>query len=157
MTTLLTPEQVVCSAFAESECLSADVVTEADIVAATSRYITPIVGQSMVEKLAEQEYPTLMDEYVAPALAAAVRAVIQPIINLRTGDSGLVAPKGESFTTPSQSSVTALQQRLKCRQRELLKRLSEHLNNCSEEYPEYDPECNILNRCSLDGGFVQIF
>ena len=154
MNRLITPEKVIQLAFGEAEYLSEQAVSDADIVAATSRYIRPIIGQKLAERLVENSYPELLDEYVAPALAAAVRYMVQPLINLRTGDSGLVAPKGECFGTPSKEATAELQLRLKCRMRELLRRLSDHLN--SNSYAEYNADCNILNRCFIDGGVVQI-
>ena len=157
MNRLITPEQVIQSAFGEAEYLSAQAVSDADIVAATSRYIAPILGDELVQRLADGHYAELLEEYVAPALAAAVRYMVQPLINLRTGDSGLVAPKGEYFAAPSKQATAELQQRLKCRMRELLRRLSDHLNGNSKSYAEYNYECNILNRCLTDGGVVQIF
>ena len=156
MNRLVTPRQVVDLAFGEAEYLSEQAVSDADIVAATSRYVVPIVGEELAERLAEGEYSELLNEYVAPALAAAVRYMIQPLISLRTGDSGLVAPKGDYFAAPTKEAVAELQLRLKCRMRELLRRLSDHLNINSRSYAEYSADSNILNRCLIDGGVVQI-
>ena len=38
----------------------------------------------------------------------------------------------------------------------LLHRAAEHLRAHRDEFPEYDPENDIFNRCTTDGGFVQI-
>ena len=40
--------------------------------------------------------------------------------------------------------------------RTLLHRAAEHLRAHRDEFPEYDPENDIFNRCTTDGGFVQI-
>ena len=40
--------------------------------------------------------------------------------------------------------------------RTLLRRASDYLENHRDEFPEYRPEKNILNRCTTDGGFVQV-
>ena len=40
--------------------------------------------------------------------------------------------------------------------RMLLHRAAEHLRAHRDEFPEYDPENDIFNRCTTDGGFVQI-
>jgi len=40
--------------------------------------------------------------------------------------------------------------------KELLHRAAEHLRAHRDEFPEYDPENDIFNRCTTDGGFVQI-
>lgn len=157
MRVVITPEQVVALAFGECNYLSADVVSVADIAAAQSRYIVPIVGEELLEMILEGDYGELADEYVAPALAYATRLIVQPAINLRMGDSGLVAPRGDAMQSPGESAVEALMGSLKIRTRQLLKRLSAFLNQNIDTFPEYKPECNVLNRCSIDGGFVQIF
>lgn len=155
MKRLITPEQVVSLAFSDAEYISVATISDSDIDAATNRYILPIVGQSLVDALLEQNYSALLEQYVAPALAFAVRHSIQPTLNLRTADRGLLAPRTDNYTTPSQSAVITYRSSIKNRMRELLCRLSDHLN--SAEYEEYNPKQNILNRCSIDGGFVQIF
>ncbi|MBQ7310587.1 MAG: hypothetical protein IJW88_03570 [Alistipes sp.] len=155
MKRLITPEQVVSLAFSDAEYISVATISDSDIDAATNRYILPIVGQSLVDALLEQNYSALLEQYVAPALAFAVRHSIQPTLNLRTADSGLLAPRTDNYTTPSQRAVITYRSSIKNRMRELLCRLSDHLN--SAEYEEYNPKQNILNRCSIDGGFVQIF
>ena len=157
MRTVITPEQTVALAFGEGNYLSADIISSADIAAAQHRYIVPIVGEELLDMILDGDYSELVGEYVAPALAYATRLIVQPAINLRMGDSGLVAPRGEAMESPDESAVEALMGSLKIRTRQLLKRLSAFLNQNSEDFPEYKPESNVLNRCSIDGGFVQIF
>ena len=155
MKPLITPEQVISIAFCEAGYLDPTTISEVDILAATNRYLLPIVGQQLLDALLEQRYVDLLDNYVAPALAFAVRHTVQPTLNLRTAEGGLTAARTESSTTPAQSAVDSYSGSIKSRMRELLVRLSDHLN--SGCYTEYNPKYNILNRCSIDGGLVQIF
>jgi len=157
MNMLITPEEVIRLSFRESEYLRSTTVLEADIVAATDRFITPIIGQTMVEQLSLGDYRELMSDYIAPALAASVRLLIQPLLNIRTEEAGATSPRTDSTQQAPQSAMLALHNSLKQRARQLLKRVSDHLNKNADKYPEYDPKSNILNRCSINGGFVQTF
>ena len=96
MNMLITPEEVIRLSFRESEYLRSTTVLEADIVAATDRFITPIIGQTMVEQLSLGDYRELMSDYIAPALAASVRLLIQPLLNIRTEEAGATPPRTES-------------------------------------------------------------
>lgn len=155
--TLISPEQVLELAFGHSYDLSPQNITPSDIAAATSRYITPVMGQQLMQCVMEGKYPDLSQQYVAPALACAVRLMVQPSLNIRTADSGLIAPRGETMTPPSTAAAQQLMHSLKIRTRELVGRLSDHLNTSCNLYAEYNPKNNILNRCSIDGGLIQIF
>lgn len=153
MKTLITPEQVIAIAFSESEHILTSTISPADIAAATDRYILPIMGQSFINSMLAGRYAEVLSDYVAPALAFGVRVIVQPTINVRTADVGLVAPTGEVIRAASQSAAEALQHSLKIRMRQLLRRLSRHLSSVG--YAEYDKTKDVLNRCSIDGGFVQ--
>ncbi len=129
--TLITAEKVIEIAFEGSPYTPASAITDADIIAAQQRYITPIVGEDLMAALANGSYPTLLNEYVTPALAECVRIECNLI------------------TAP-----TTRRERL--RARAMLKILSDHLNDNSASYSDYSSSDNVLNRCSCDGGFVQI-
>ena len=83
MRTIIDSSQVVALAFGEAEHLSNQVASSADIAVATERYIAPILGQKLTDALIEGKYSDFVEEYVAPALAFAVRLIVQPAINLR--------------------------------------------------------------------------
>ena len=78
MKNLITNEQVISLAFADGEYLSPEVVLDSDIASATSRYIIPIVGAELYEALLNGSHQSLLDDFVAPALAMAVRTMISP-------------------------------------------------------------------------------
>ena len=156
MRTIIDSSQVVALAFSEAEHLSNQVASSADIAVATERYIAPILGQKLTDALIEGKYSDFVEEYVAPALAFAVRLIVQPAINLRIGDSGLVAPRGEAMEPPQAEAVRGLQRSLRVRTRQLLKRMSAFVEQNRGQFVEYEPMCNIFHRCTIDGGVVQI-
>ena len=78
MKNLITNEQVISLAFGDGEYLSPEVILDSDIALAEDRYIVPVVGAELHQALLDGSYPTLLDDFVAPALAMAVRTVVQP-------------------------------------------------------------------------------
>ena len=111
MKSLITPAQVVATAFGDSEYIAPEVIVEADIAAACHHYITPIIGPTLLEALLDGRYPALLDNYVAPALAFAVRCSIQPSLNVRTCEQGLSLPAGggsASTTAAAEALVASL-------------------------------------------------
>lgn len=153
---LVTNQEVVALAFGDGEYLSAEVVSESDIAVAEERYICPIVGKKLYEKLLSGDYTSLREEYVAPALAMAVRVMIQPALNVRTGQCGLSVSASMRSDSSTKSAVDTLQRSLVKRRRALCRRLSNYLNAHASEFPEYDKRGDAMQKCVLDGGYIQI-
>ena len=84
-----------------------------------------------------------------------LRAVLQPRLDVRTGQCGTVAPKSAAYQPAGTQALRELQRSLRRQARTLLRRAAEHLETHAAEFPEYDPHKNILNRCTTDGNFVQ--
>ena len=156
MKNLITNEQVISLSFGDGEYVSPEVVLDSDIASASFRYIIPVVGAELHQALLDGSYPTLLDDFVAPALAMAVRTMIQPTLNLRTGQLGLQISSSLRADSSTKSAMQTLQKSLRLRRQTLLKRLSDHLKNHASEYPAYNPDNDALQNCSIDGGFVQI-
>ena len=155
MNTLVTPLQVLKLAFGEGEYLPPEIIAEADIAGAEQRYIVPVVGRALYEKLLAGSYPDFRTEYLASPAALFTRAVLQPRLDVRTGQCGTVAPKSAAYQPAGTQALRELQRSLRRQARTLLRRAAEHLETHAAEFPEYDPHKNILNRCTTDGNFVQ--
>lgn len=120
------------------------------------RYIVPVVGRALYEKLLAGSYPDFRTEYLASPAALFTRAVLQP---RSTSAPGSAARRLRNPPMPSRPGDTArrhLRRALLAQARTLLHRAAEHLRAHRDEFPEYDPENDIFNRCTTDGGFVQI-
>ena len=156
MKTLITNNDVVALAFDGAEYVSPQSITPVDIAVATTRFIAPIVGSSLLEALGEGRYPTLLEEYVAPALAMGVRVVVQPSLNVRLTTAGLTAPNSSTTSAASTAASTEISRSIANRLRYLCHRLSDHLEYLAEEYAEYDSDSNPLKRCCIYGGVVQV-
>ncbi len=156
MKTLITPLQVLRLAFGGGEHLPPETVTEADIAGAERHRIVPVIGQTLYEKLLEGSYPEFRDEYLAAPAALFTRLAVQPRLDVRTGQCGTTAPRTACGQPAGEATLRALRRSLRTQARAMLRRAGEHLFAHRDEFPEYDPENDILRRCTTDGGFVQI-
>ena len=156
MKNLITNEQVISLAFGDGEYLSPEVILDSDIAAAASRYIVPVVGAELYEAMLDGSHKALLDDFVAPALAMAVRTMIQPALNVRTGQLGLQISSSLRADSSTKTAMQTLQKSLRLRRQTLLKRLSNYLKTHASEFPEYNPSNDVLQKWSIDGGFVQI-
>lgn len=155
MKTLITPLQVVSLAFGDGEGLPPETVTEADIAAAERRYIVPVIGWKLYGRLLGGACPAFTAEYLAAPAALFTRVAIQPRLDIRTGRCGTTAPRS-SFAQPAdETALRALLRSLRTQARTLLRRAADHLAAHRDEFPEYDPDEDILNRCSIHGNLVQ--
>ena len=155
MQNVITNEQVISLAFGDGEYLAPSVVLDSDIDSATHRYIIPIVGKELYAQMLEGSHTTLLDDFVAPALAMAVRTLIQPALNVRTGQAGLYIPTSTRSDTATRGTINGFHKSLRLRRDALLKRLSDYLREHASEYPSYDADRDILQRYSTNGGYVQ--
>ena len=156
MKTLITNEQVISLAFGDGEYLSPSVVLDSDIDSAAHRYLLPIVGKELYKEMLQGSHATLLSDYVAPALAMAVRTMIQPALNVRTGQGGLHIPSSARSDTSIKTTSQALQKSLCRRRQALLKRLSNYLKRNAAKFPSYDVGCDAMQKCSINGGYVQM-
>ncbi len=129
--TLIESDRVLALAYSDAPYTPQQMITPSVVVTAEQRYLKPVIGEALIQALHDDKYIKLYEDYVAPALALYVRYEVD----------GYGAP----------TAKTILQ-----RARQMMHRLSDHLDENSSQYVEYDANSNILKRCSLDGGFVQV-
>ncbi|MDE5851292.1 MAG: hypothetical protein K2H25_00610, partial [Alistipes sp.] len=93
MNVLISPEQVVRLAFAPDDCLPSELIAEADIAAAAERYLFPVIGRELYDRLMMETNRSFVDQYLAAPLAFYTRLLVQPRVDIRTGRCGPTAPK----------------------------------------------------------------
>ena len=157
MKNLITNEQVIALAFGDGEYVSPEVILPADIALAEDRFILPVVGAELYQELLDGSQKVLLDDYVAPALAMAVRTIVQPALNVRTGQAGLHISSSMRADSSTKSAMSMLQHSLVHRRQGLLRRLSNYLKQNASAYPSYNQSGDALQKCSIDGGYVQIY
>lgn len=156
MKQIITPSEVKALAFADGEYLASEVIAVADIDAVIEQWILPVVGEGLLEAVAEGGYTEMVENYLKPAIAAFVRCLVQPRLNTVTGQAGLAVPVGSYRKAADEQARKELSSSLMVRAKALRRALSGYLESHSDQIAEYDPEQNILNRCSCYGGVVQI-
>lgn len=151
MTTLITPYDVIVHAYSDSEMQSPSAILHSDIAEAEGRYIAPVLGERLIEQLYGGGYSSLLEEYVAPALVAWTRYVVEHVAHRRC-----ISCHDSSTTSADNERHHTTLRALRAKARTLLRRLSNHLNAHGDDYAEYNPYDNPLNRCFIDGDIIQI-
>ncbi len=128
---IIDPERVLALAFSGDRYTSQESITAASIIVAQQKYLEPVIGDAMISAIGEGRYSLLFEDYVAPTLAEYVRQVLD---------------------LPS----APVDKKSKMRGRAMMLRLSNYLDENSDDFPEYEPTKNVLRRCAIGGGFVQI-
>ena len=150
MRTIVTPQEVVSLAFVDEGLVTMSKISLTDIAVAESRYLLPLVGEALYDKLLNGEYTSLRDDYVKPMVALWARYVAEPLLEERLGG-------GDKYTEADVEAREVVVVRLRRTASALSRRLSDYLNAHCEEFVEYNPADNPLNHCVIDGGIVQIF
>ena len=157
MQTLITSKQAVALAFADGEQVPPGAITDGDLAAAEARYLVPVIGKALHEKLLAGAYPELLAGYIAAPAALFARVVAQPRLNIRTGPDGLTAPRSDYYQPAGEAAARRLQRSLREKARTLLRRAAAYIAAHDADYPEYAAQQNIFNRCRIDGDLVQTF
>ena len=146
MNTLLTPTEIYNLAFGAEENFNLSSVRESDIAVAESRYLLPIIGEELYAVLMEGDYADMCKEYVAPMVAAWTRYIVEPLLTERCGQSHGTAAVDRRVVAHLRAMAMTQS-----------RRLSDYLNDHTDEYSEYNPVDNPLNHCTIDGNIVQIY
>lgn len=153
---IITAAEVLSAAFTDGSYISPEVIADADIVAAIERWIVPVTGRELLAAVERGAYADFATDYLKPCVAAYVRLLIQPRLAAVTGQLGVAAPASSHHKSADEAMRRELYLSLKKRAGALRRRLSDFLNESKHQMGEYDESKNVLNRCSCDGGFVQI-
>ena len=155
MHTLITPVQALRLAFAPDECLTPDALTEADLAAAEVRYLHPVLGEALCERLRNADDRSFVDCFLAPPLALFARLLAQPRLDIRTGRTGTAAPRPDGAAAAPAEARRALRQSLLTEARSLLRQAVARIESDPAAFPDYHAGRNVLHRCSIHGKLVQ--
>ena len=153
MRTLITAEQVFSLAFTSEESYNVSVITASDIGEVENRYLIPIIGENFYNAMRLGEYDDLVEERVAPMVAAWVRYTIEPLLASRS-----CLYHDERMVTEAVNDDVLMRLRaLRDKAVVLTRRLVNYLNANSVAFDEYDPDSNPLNRCFIYGNIIQVY
>ncbi len=154
MKTLITPLQVVKTAFGDGEILPPETLAEADIAAAEQRWIVPALGRKLHDRLLAGLYADLVTDYLAAPTALYTRALVQPRLDVRTDRLGTLAPRPANGAAAGDEARRGVRRQLLEEARTLLQRATDYLATNRSRYPEYAPDENRAPGCSIAGGIV---
>lgn len=149
----MTPHEVAEIAFRGAEAVDGSLIGEAPIVTAQYKFVRPVLG-GLCGAMLEGRYAELLDGYVKAPLAHYVKWLVLPRLSVQCGAIGTVQFRGECFTAADGGSLAALRQQVKSDAQALMMRAVERIESSPGEFPEYDPERNVLRRVRLLGDWV---
>ena len=154
MQTLISKEEAIALAFADTGYFDPGGLSEAEIAAAEVRYLVPVTGRALYERMLAGDYAPLREDYAAPAAAFAVRLLVQPMRDIHAGSGGTTGPYSGNYRPAGAEQLTQARRALRTKARALLERLSDYLATHAGAYPEYDPRGDAMRRISTEGGLV---
>lgn len=153
MELMITRQEVMELAFADSPSMNVSRISEAAVLTAQRKFIAPVLG-GLYKRAVAGETPQLTDSYIKPALALYVKLLLLPTLANSIGMLGIVHHKGGTFVPADGDSLVALKKRVRADADTLLRRAVEYIEANSREFPEYNATQNPLNRVSISAGVV---
>lgn len=139
---IISSAEILSLSFAECGYIAPESISQSDITASIERWITPVVGRSLLEKVNSGEYASLLTTYLQPAIAAAVRVDMQARINMLISQLGNPSAT-HNRTTAAKELHNEVMLSLRRKLRSLIWMVIEHLESNRSLYPEYSPMCRI--------------
>lgn len=154
MELLITPAQVAAAAFRAPDFISENAVPEATILAAQQKFVRPVIGPALFDALCMGKYPELLADHLFSPLALYVKMLMLPSLAVQAGTAGVVEANPKNFAKAGDAKLRGAIRRLRADASALMRRAVGHIEAAPGKYPEYDPDENIMNRCSTAGGVV---
>ncbi|MBQ8204485.1 MAG: hypothetical protein IJZ78_01555 [Alistipes sp.] len=152
MKSLVSPEVVVSVAFAADYEVTSSNITTLDVLATESRFLLPLLGAALYDKLLGGGYPELLSDYVVPQVAAWTRYAVEPLLAERFDFD-----RSKDYSEADYSMNRQLLMQLRSTAQAMSRRLTDYLNANAESIPEYDADANPLNHCIMYGDVVQVY
>ena len=152
MKSLVSPEVVVSVAFAADYEVTSSNITTLDVLATESRFLLPLLGAVLFDKLLGGGYPELLSDYVVPQVAAWTRYAVEPLLAERFDFD-----RSKDYSEADYSMNRQLLMQLRSTAQAMSRRLTDYLNANAESIPEYDADANPLNHCIMYGDVVQVY
>lgn len=153
MHTLISRDEIIEIAFAESRPADELAISEAVIVAAQQKFIRPVLG-ALFDAMLDGRYPEFLCRYIKMPLAMYVKLLMLPSLSAQAGAMGVVQHRSSGFAQCNTSAQALLAAGLRGNAKALMNSATQYLDANRSLFPEYDSSTNILNRTSLDGHIV---
>ncbi|MFI3277615.1 MAG: hypothetical protein SNH13_00445 [Rikenellaceae bacterium] len=127
-TNIIDAATVAALAFQGCSYVPKELITPELIEKVEMRYIIPVIGQKLADRVSSGDYPELFERLAMPIALYVKQYLDHP-----------------NSPASSMNLATA---------RAYMKGVSDMLDRNKHNYKEYDPSHNILKKCMIDGGIV---
>ena len=149
----MTAAEVLTRAFASTERIREELISDSKIETAQFQYLKPVLGR-LFGKLTEKEYTEFVEGFLKAPLAYYVRSLVVDELAACAGASGVL----QHCTDYAAAVSLERQERLKKQARHdadiLMDRAVEYIEKNPERFPDYDPRENIRKKVSFRGGII---
>ena len=122
MNTLISTTEVLRRAFRPEERLPADTVREADVVVAEWRFVRPVLGDALHDRLLAGDDANFVQTYLADAVALLTRVVLLPRLVHFISPMGPLLPKPQDSSSVETAEALQTERRIKREAMTLLRR-----------------------------------
>ncbi len=153
MKLLITPAEVIDTAFSEQDQIDRNTVDNIRIEAAQLKFIAPVLG-NLYERLSEKRYAEFSRLYLKPALAYYVKYNILIGLSVNTGNMGIIRMKTTYFTTASDNEISVLRKETRKTAHSFMEKAMEYIESHPEEFPDYQSDTPYKDRPRIVGGMI---
>ncbi len=153
MKLMISAREVIEIAFAGTEHVREELISETRIELAQQRFLKPALG-GLYNAVAEGKYPDLLFDYLKAPLALYVKYLILPELSAQATSQGVVQYKNEHMTPASATTLALARRKVRNDARILLDRALTHIVAHPECYPEFDSVRDAAIRTSMRGGII---
>lgn len=153
MALLITPAEVLETAFPATEQFRDDLIRPTMIEVAQLQYLQPVFG-ALFDALEEERYSDFVSTYIKPPLAYYIRCMVIDELTASVGTLGHPAGEIGLRFTGFDPPAGAPQKAARTTAERLLDRAVGVIEANPESFPEYDPEQNLRHCLLLKGGFI---
>ena len=153
MKPLVTPPEVLDTAFSPYEQADSRILNDSRIEAIQLKFLAPVFGK-LYPALCEGRHPEFTETYVKPALAYFVKYALIPELTARTANIGVlrnIPPNGKPATA---EEIALLRRETRNTARSLLNKALGYLQENRASFPEYVPDEHPRSRRSIQGGII---
>lgn len=150
---LITATEVVKLAFGGSQRVRTEEISDAIIISAQQKFITPVIGD-LFEAICNGRYSDLLENYIKEPLALYIKYLLIPNFTTQVGMVGVVQHFGEGYKGADTKSLRRLLKSVKSDAQILLDTAIELIEANPTDYPEYEKQNNVRNRVKIGGQIV---
>lgn len=153
MALLITPAEVLETAFPATEQFRDDLIRPTMIEVAQLQYLQPVFG-ALFDALEEERYSDFVSTYIKPPLAYYIRCMVIDELTASVGTLGILQEKSDYGSPASIRLQERLRRQARTTASVYLDRAVGVIEANPESFPEYDRNRNLRHCLLLKGDFI---